>query len=203
MVKKPKAKKANATGRNDDRVGSEGRVLIVRRSLYLESPPFHALGRTSRLLFFELHSMFNGKNNGKIFLSCKDAADRLGLSDLKAISVAFDELRDLGFITETIGASFSIKADRASKARAWNLNWIVRGRCVGKDGLAPLDFTKLSKAQKRRVAKRSAVLSRYMKEYVQGKARDGMCTSSCGRCAQWPHLDCNQEGICMVPQAGY
>jgi hypothetical protein len=118
---------------------------------------------------FELQAIFNGTNNGTIFLSCKDAADRLGLSDLKAIRAAFDELRDLGFITETIGASFAIKAGRISKARAWNLNWIVRGYCAGPDCLPPLDFTRLTATQKRRVERRSRVLSRYLGEYQSGK----------------------------------
>jgi len=122
-------RKVNEKGRNP---GGAGRFIMVSRSL-THSPQFSALAPTSRALFFELQAMFNGTNNGAIFLSCKDAGDRLGLSDLKAVRGAFDELRDLGFITETIGASFAIKAGRVSKARAWNLNWIVRGYGAGPD----------------------------------------------------------------------
>jgi hypothetical protein len=113
--------------------------------------------------------MFNGTNNGAIFLSCKDAADRLGLADLKAVRAGFDEMVSLGFLTETIGSSFSIKAGRVSKARAWNLNWIERGHCVGPDQLPPLNFSRLTKTQKRRVENRSGVLSRYLGEYQKGK----------------------------------
>lgn len=158
-------RKANATGRNP---GGSGRVIIVKRAL-IHSPQFSALASTSRTLFFELHALFNGTNNAKIFLSCKDAADRLGLSDLKAVRAAFDELRDLGFITETIGASFAIKAGQTSKARAWNLNWISRGYCAGPDVLPDLDFSRLRPIQKRRVERRSRVLSRYLRDYQNGK----------------------------------
>lgn len=159
------SKRKNAKGRNP---GGVGRFIMVSRSL-IHSPQFSTLSPTSRALFFELQAMFNGTNNGALFLSCKDAGERLGLSDLKAVRTAFDELRNLGFITETVGASFSIKAGRASKARAWNLNWIVRGYCVGPDALPTLDFTRLTATQKKRVEKRSQVLSRYLGDYQKGK----------------------------------
>jgi hypothetical protein len=158
-------RKTNAKGRNP---GGAGRFIMVSRSL-LHSPQFGALSPASRALLLELHAMFNGTNNGAIFLSCKDAGDRLGLSDLKAVRSAFDELRDIGFATETVGASFAIKAGRASKARAWNLNWIVRGYCAGPDVLPALDFGRLTATQKRRVEKRCRVLSRYLGEYQKGK----------------------------------
>lgn len=158
-------RRVNSKGRN---AGSVERIVIVRRAL-LHSPQFSALSLTSRALFLELQAMFNGSNNGSIFLSCKNAAERLGLSDLKAARAAFDELRDLGFITETVGASFTMKAGRVSKARAWRLNWMIRGHCAGPDCLPPLDFSRLTEAQKRRTQKRSEVLSRYLRAYQQGK----------------------------------
>lgn len=160
------ARKVDAKGRNQNGVE---RFISLRRSL-LHSPQFSALSPTSRALFVELQALFNGTNNGAIFLSCIDAADRMGLSCLKAVCGAFDELRDMGFITETIGSSFSLKAGSISKARAWNLNWInKRGARVGPDCLPPLDFTKLSAKQKRRVEKRQGTLRRYLGDYQQGK----------------------------------
>jgi hypothetical protein len=62
-----------------------------------------------------------------------------------------------------------MKAGALSKARGWSLNWIVRGHCVGQDQLRPLDFSKLTKTEKRRVAKRSHALSRYLGDYQKGK----------------------------------
>jgi len=159
------SRRPNAKGRNSSGVD---RFVLVRREL-LHSPQFSALSANSRAMFFELHAMFNGTNNGAIFLSCRDAADRLGLADLKAVRAAFEELRALGFITETVGSSFTIKPTGVSKARAWQLNWIGRGGCLGPDCLPPLDFGKLTKMQKRRVEKRSGVLRRYLGDYQKGK----------------------------------
>ena len=159
------SRRPNAKGRNSSGVD---RFILVRREL-LHSPQFSTLSSNSRAMFFELHAMFNGTNNGAIFLSVRDAADRIGLADLKAVSAAFEELRALGFITETVGSSFTIKPTGVSKARAWRLNWLGRGGCLGPDCLPPLDFGKLSKMQKRRVEKRSGVLRRYLGDYRKGK----------------------------------
>lgn len=118
----------------------------------------------------EMHALYNGSNNGVLFLSVRDAAARLGFSDLKAAQHALDELKGLNLITETIGSSFSIKADRVSRARAWRLNWInPKTRiCVG--ALPPLDSAALSPTQQRRLRDRQIVLKRYAKEYVEHKS---------------------------------
>lgn len=159
-------RKVNQTGRNS---GSTDRIIIIRRSL-LHSPVFSALAPVSRCLLLELQAMFNGTNNGALFLSCKDAAARLGLSDLKAMTAAFNELQQLGFITQTIAASFVIKdGGGKSKARGWNLNWVVKGHCVGPDALPPLNFQVLTDAQKRRVQRRSHALARYLGDYQNRK----------------------------------
>lgn len=160
---------ANAKGRNEHRTGSAARVLIVRRSL-IHSPQFSALSPASKTLFWELHSIFNGTNRENVFLSVRDAAGRLGLSCLKAVSAAFDELEGLGFIQESIGSSFRQKYDNKSRARAWRLMWIGHDRkCAGPECLPELDFKNLDRRQKMRVQKRSEVLSRYLKDYSQGK----------------------------------
>jgi hypothetical protein len=153
----------NAKGRNDERVGSD-RVLIIRRSLY-HAPHVAALSTSGRALMIELQSMYNGTNNGVLFLSVRDAADRLGFTDLEAASRAFAELESVGLITVTIEGSFAMKAGEVSRARALRLNWIGEdGKTVSADKLEPLDFSRLSAKQKRRIAKRSAALERYLKE---------------------------------------
>ncbi len=113
--------------------------------------------------------MFNGTNNGTIFLSVRDATARLGLADCKAAQIAFTELRQLGWITETVAGSFRVKAGEISRARAWQLNWIGRdGRTTGPDALPVVDHSILTKSQKRRVERRQTVLSRYLKDYQRG-----------------------------------
>ena len=138
--------------------------LLFRRSL-LHSPQFSALSTPSRSLILEMHGMFNGANNGTVFLSVRDAAARLGFSDLKAAMRAFNECADLGWLTETIGASFKLKADTFSRARAWRLEWIQGGKCAGPHAIRPLDFKRLSTTQKRRVRERQATLDQYVKSY--------------------------------------
>ena len=159
-------RKTAANGRNLDGVE---RLVILRRSL-LHSPQYSALSVTSRSLMFELQAMFNGTNNGTLFLSLRDAAARLGLSDLKAAQKAFDELVCFGFITQTIGATFHVKVDRVSKARGWHLNWINEaGRCTGPDALPDLDQSAMPALKNRRVARRMTVLGRYLKRYSEGQ----------------------------------
>lgn len=84
--------RVNATGRS---LGPIDRYIGIRRSL-LHSPQFSALSCNSRALLLELQAMFNGTNNGAIFLSVRDATARLGLADYKAAQSAFAELRKLG-----------------------------------------------------------------------------------------------------------
>jgi hypothetical protein len=158
-------KRTNAKGRT---ITSVERFIGIRRSL-LHSPQFSALSCNSRSLFFELQAMFNGTNNGAVFLSVRDATARLGLSDLKAAQTAFEELRQFGWITETVAGCFGVKAGEISRARAWQLNWIGRdGKSTGPDVLPSLDYSILSTAQKRRVERRQTVLSRYLKDYQRG-----------------------------------
>jgi hypothetical protein len=116
-----------------------------------------------------MHGMFNGANNGTVFLSVRDAAARLGFSDLKAAMRAFNECVDLGWLTETIGTDFRLKADTFSRARAWRLEWIHGGKCAGPDAIPPLDFKRLSTTQKRRVRERQATLDLYLKSYAENK----------------------------------
>lgn len=144
--------------------------MLISRALW-HSPTISALSPPSKALLVEMHSLYNGANNGLLFLSVRDAAARLGFSDLKAAQRAFAELEALALITETIGSAFRIKADSVSRARAWRLNWInpKARKCVGPDDLPPLDFAALTPAQRRRVNARQTCLKRYAKEYVGNK----------------------------------
>jgi hypothetical protein len=151
-----------ANGRNLDRAS---RFIQVQRS-FLHSAQISALSLTARWLLIELQGMFNGTNNGTLFLSVRDAADRLGLADLKAVRKAFDELVQLGLIREAAAGSFAIKVDEISRARAWHLNWVGKG---GLENLPPVDCATLSKKQNARLSRRSNALTRYLKNYVRGE----------------------------------
>jgi hypothetical protein len=169
-VAKNKKQRIDATGRNPDKLGSQDRTVIVRRSFW-HAPHLAALSNAGRALIIELQSMFNGTNNGALFLSVRDAAHRLGFNDLEAAQNAIAEVETIGLVTVTVEGSFSMKAGETSKARAFRLNWISDdGKCVAADQLPPLDYSRLTSRQKKRIARRSNVLERYLKEQQQKKS---------------------------------
>jgi hypothetical protein len=157
-------KKPNPTGRDDKRTGSQEAVIILRRSFWL-TPQVSALSPNARALLIELTAMYTGpKCHGRLFLSVRDAARRLGLSDLAAAGTAIDELLDLGFLVETVPSHFAMKAGGKSRARGFRLNWKDEdGRPVGDSTLPDLDYGKLSKRQKLRVERRAHALADYAK----------------------------------------
>jgi hypothetical protein len=160
----------DAKGRNPDRTGTEDRTLIMRRSFW-HSPHIAAASGASRALVVELQSMFNGTNNGELFLSVRDAADRLGFTDLEAAMNAMEELEQLGLVTVTLDSSFSMRAGETSRARAYRLNWIgTDGKCVSAERLPQLRFATLTPKQKKRICSRSGVLSRYLKAQQERKS---------------------------------
>ena len=169
-MKKGKTNKPDATGRDSKRLGSDGAVIILRRSFWL-SPQVSALSVTARALLVELTAMYTGPAcNGKLFLSQVDAAHRLGLSDRKAVKSAFSELEGLGFLRCTVRGDFRIKAGGFARASAFWLNWKSKGGAsLGGDALPNLDFGRLDARQKRRVSDRSNVLTAYTRAFFAGE----------------------------------
>ena len=166
-MKRAKVNRPDATGRDSKRLGSDGAVIILRRSFWL-SPQVSALSVTARALLVELTAMYTGPAcNGKLYLSVRDGASRLGLSDLKAASSAFDELIDLGFLKVTVASHFAVKAGGRSRARGFHLKWKTQdGRPAGDAALVALNFGRLDKRQKKRVEQRSVVLAAYKKAFL-------------------------------------
>lgn len=120
----PRRKKAkiNATGRNDrtDRFARFPHRL-------LKSQAFRSLSLVARALTLELIMIDNGRNNGSLHLSIRDATDRLGMSDMKAIQRGFNELVACGLVVCSKEAHFKIKAAEQSRARCWRLTWLPVG----------------------------------------------------------------------------
>ncbi|CAN1555001.1 hypothetical protein MCEREM21A_02354 [Sphingomonadaceae bacterium] len=114
---KGKGNRPNATGRN-----RTSRFLRLDHSIFISSA-YRALSSTARALLFEIISLYNGQNNGALYLSVRDAAARLGLADLGAASRAFDELEAMGFIVCTVEGYFSVKTANQSRARRWRLTF--------------------------------------------------------------------------------
>ena len=169
-MKRPKINRPDATGRDSKRLGSDGAVIILRRSFWL-SPQVSALSVTARALLVELTAMYTGPAcNGKLFLSQVDAAHRLGLSDRKAVKSAFSELEGLGFLRCTVRGDFRIKAGGVARASAFWLNWKSKGGAsLGGDVLPKLDFGHIDARQKRRISDRSNVLAAYTRAFFAGE----------------------------------
>lgn len=108
----------NAKGRNK----YERHIQLTYR--LLESGAYRSLTLAARCLLTELSMLYNGDNNGSLYLSVRDAAARLGLGSLEAVQNAFDELQQAGFIRLVRDAHFSVKAGEHSRARTWRLNWM-------------------------------------------------------------------------------
>ena len=169
-MKRAKVNRPDATGRDSKRLGSDGAVIILRRSFWL-SPQVSALSVTARALLVELTAIYTGPAcNGKLFLSQVDAAHRLGLSDRKAVKSAFEELERLGFIRCTVRGDFRVKAGGVARASQFWLNWkSANGSPAGSEAIPALDFGRLDARQKRRVAGRSKVMGDYTKAFFAGE----------------------------------
>ena len=160
MRKQRSKNKVNQTGRNHTT-----RFARLDHAL-LNSCAYRALTPTARALLIELAMLENGSNNGSLYLSIRDAADRIGVADLTAVRKAFDELQDLGFIALTEESHFHVKAAEKSRARCWRLTWLAgpgrKGPTMEYATHQPHPGTKAHK----RMENGMRVLKRY------GKARD-------------------------------
>ena len=119
----------NATGRSPKNK-IKGRFVAIPFSV-MKSPAYRSLTPTARALLFEIAMLENSENNGQLYLSVRDARDRLGLGDTKAVTKAFDELLMAHLIVITKEAQFVRLAPDISKARSFALTW---RRILGKSG---------------------------------------------------------------------
>jgi DNA-binding MarR family transcriptional regulator len=63
----------------------------------IKSPAWRSLSGAAVKVWLELHTRYNGGNNGKLHLSMKEAAEILGLGRA-TVKRAFDELVAKGFL---------------------------------------------------------------------------------------------------------
>lgn len=112
--------KPNATGRNEQ---SKQKFVQLPDSI-LSSPAYRSLTPNARALLIELIYLYNGYNNGDLWLSVDDAAARMGRSDHHAASAAFDELIEVGLIAVVNLAYYCIKTGIGSRARTFRLTWL-------------------------------------------------------------------------------
>jgi hypothetical protein len=130
----------------------------------LRTAAYRSLTPNARALLMEFAMLENGKNNGELFMSVRDAADRMGVGDPHTAGAALAELESAGFIALTKEAHFAVKAASGSRSRCWRLTW----QSVPALSAAPTnDFTRWQpqngKAH-RRAVNGCAALDRYEKK---------------------------------------
>jgi hypothetical protein len=104
-----------------------------------KTPAWKALSYGARLLYLELQRQFieTANNNGKIFLSTRDAADRLGASQ-RQVCTWYGELEHYGFIIQTQSGTLGPHG----RAILWHLTDQAHGWLDGKPIKATKDYLK-------------------------------------------------------------
>ena len=126
MSWKRKGSGLNAKGRNK---GDGQHVRLYRWEL--ESPAYRSLSLGARALLVELKALYNGSNNGALFLSVRRAADRLGASKSFAAD-RFLELKAHGFIRPKDAGHFTVKCLLGNgRATTWILTEHPIGEAMG------------------------------------------------------------------------
>jgi DNA-binding transcriptional MocR family regulator len=104
-----------------------GRNKITRfvqlEEYLLASPAYRSLLPIARALLVEIKRLYNGYNNGELFLSIRGGARLLGVAPNTAAK-AFDQLMDRGFIRVRRKGSFDYKQRHA---REWVLTEYALG----------------------------------------------------------------------------
>lgn len=85
-----------------NRNGRSAARFVALYDWFMNSPAWKGLKPGPRALYVELKRKFNGTNNGRLFLSHRDAAEALNMNR-EAISGYFAALVSAGFIVQTQG----------------------------------------------------------------------------------------------------
>jgi len=125
-------RKVDATGRS---IGESQHVRHYRWEL--TCPAYRSLSIGARALLIELKALYNGSNNGDLFMSAREAAKRLNRPTGKSqAAVWFAELQDKGFIRPNIVGGFNVKSTAAGRRAT---SWILTEFPFG-NALATKDF---------------------------------------------------------------
>ncbi len=112
-----KRSKVNAKGRND------GAKHVRLYWWLLDSAAYRHLSCYGRALLIEIIYRHNGENNGRVLMSVREAADRLGVVPNTALK-ALAELQDKGFIRLAKAGAFTLKRRHATE---WTLTMFTVG----------------------------------------------------------------------------
>lgn len=126
MAKRRK-RKVNAKGRNE----GLGQYLPIPYSM-AQHPAWRSLSGSAVKVWIEIRCRYNGRNNGELSLSLREAASLLGMSQTTA-KRAFDELIEAGFLIRRHTGSWYgrqaaeyITTDRSFEGAHASRNWLVK-----------------------------------------------------------------------------
>jgi len=91
-----------------------GRKYVRINDWEFECKAYRLLSCNARALLSEFKYLYNGSNNGMLYMSWRDAAIAIGVSSPKTASKAIHELIDKGFIRVRTRGSFSNKTGQAA-----------------------------------------------------------------------------------------
>lgn len=80
----------------------------------LKSDAYRSLSTGARALLVEFGRLYNGDNNGELFMSQRTAAEMVGVANHVTAAGYLRELQDRGFIRPKIKGSFDNKTRRAT-----------------------------------------------------------------------------------------
>lgn len=103
--------------RHDQRGRSKtgGRFLQLHHFL-MESAAWRSLKPQDRAVYLEIAALYDGKNNGRLALGVREAAERCNINKDTA-GVAFQRLQDRGFIECSVPGGFTRKVRHATEWR--------------------------------------------------------------------------------------
>lgn len=110
--------RADATGRS-----KHSPHVRMNHSIF-DCAAYRALSPVARCLLWELIRLYNGRNNGLIYLSVRDAERLIGVANDATVTSAFADLVEHGFIVRTGQGSFHWKGGKAS---TWRLTFLEAG----------------------------------------------------------------------------
>lgn len=116
---KTRSRKVDVHGRNTD-----WKHIRLERYVY-ESEAWDSMGFAAQILWLALTYRHNGKNNGRIFLSYREARKKMKCGN-STIRRAFEELEDRRFIRVMKKGGFSQKhATEGARASEYKLTHLV------------------------------------------------------------------------------
>lgn len=163
---KKKSASGNPTGPGIDAKGRSKDKGVWLPLWLIESAAYLAMTPTARCLLMQIGSIAWGANNGRWFMSVRDAAAMLGVSDRTA-ACAINELLQHGFLVIVQDAKFERKTANmmAARARVWRATWLPVRNYRNQKGSGPSgefrNWRPTTRLQNQRIEKGREVLARW------------------------------------------